>query len=1018
MKLQTKIWLGTAVVITIIMCLDMVQGYRSIEAGVRENLDKEARIIRAMLMATRRVYHAQFLASGLPLDDQTLGFLPAHALPRISADFPNWFNEGLSFNNVSDRPRNQGNKADANELVAMQWFRANKTALNHTGVINNATGAAFYHFTAPIWIESYCLKCHGDREKAPLTIRDNYTEGYSYKVGDLVGVMSIKLPMDEIRHNVWTKWKQRFWIRLSGYVFLMILLGVMMQRLVTRRLAQLEIVTRRLEVGDLTARMEISGGDEVASLARGFNRMAEAIVQNHSQLVRLNQIYAALSQTNETIVRVENEAELLNRVCRIAVEFGGARLAFIGKADETNSRIVVITSFGGGFEYIDGIYISSDSSVPEGRGPTGTAWRTASPVVIQNFSTDESTRVWQERARSFGWGGSAAFPILRGGKVQLVFTLYHAESYAFDSKMIALLTEMSMDIGYALDRIDLVAEQLKTNNALRESEEKYRTAVTTSLDGFWLVDCEGRLLEVNDAYVKFSGYSREELLGLNIRNLETPESSGQVSQRIEKIKKIGADLFESRHRSKSGDIKPVEISVAFTPDQGGRFSVFVRDLSKRKEAEAQIDHLSHFDSLTGLPNRSLFTDRFSLALANAQRNNESLALIFLDLDHFKNINDNLGHRIGDLLLIELTGRFQAALCSEDTVSRLGGDEFILLLPHAAADSVVHVAEHLLEKVSQPVLIEGNELIVTPSMGIAFFPTDGENFETLLRKADTAANWAKQEGRNTYRFFATEMQVRSARILLLETSLRRALERDELLLYYQPQVSLKTGAIVGVEALIRWHHPEHGLIPPAEFIPIAESSGLILSIGEWVLNRAMRDLKSWMDRGLPIQLIAVNLSPVQFRQQNLPAVIERLLAENGLPPSCLELEVTEGVTMNDPVAAIAMLDALHAQGIHISIDDFGTGYSSLNYLKRFQIDKLKIDQSFVRDITTDPDDKVIVMAIINLAKNLGFQTIAEGVETLEQQMFLREQGCEEMQGYLFSKPVPIEQLEALLRSVVE
>lgn len=831
MKLQTKIWLGTAAVITITMCMDMVQGYRNIEAGVRENLDKDAHIVRAMLMATRRVYHAQFLASGLPLDDKSLGFLPAHALPRISADFPNWFNAGLSFNNVSDRPRNPGNKADANELAAMEWFRANRTAPDHTSVINNATGAAFYHFTAPIRIEPYCLKCHGDRETAPPSIRDYYAEGYGYKVGDLIGVMSIKLPMDEIRHSVWTQWKQRFWIRLSGYAFLMILLGAMMQRLVTRRLARLEAVTHRLEVGDLSARMEISGNDEVASLARGFNRMAVAIVQNHSQLVRLNQIYAALSQTNETIVRVENEAELLNRICRIAVEFGGARLAWIGKADETNSRIVVVTRFGHGIEYVDGIYISLDPSVPEARGPTGTAWLTARPVVSQNFLTDESTRVWHERALSFGWGGSAAFPILRGGKVQLVFTLYHAEPYAFDDKMVALLTEMAMDIGYALDRIDLVSEQVRTNKALRESEEKYRTAVTTSLDGFWLVDCEGRLLEVNDAYVKFSGYSREELLGLSIKDLEALESPVQVLRHIETIKEMGADLFESRHRSKSGVIKPVEISTTFTPEQGGRFSVFVRDLSKRDEAEARIDRLSHFDSLTGLPNRTLFTDRFSLALAYAQRNSESLALIFLDLDHFKNINDSLGHRVGDLLLIELTGRFQAALRAEDTISRLGGDEFILLLPHADADSVAHVAENLLDKVSRPVLIEGSELIVTPSMGIALFPTDGENFETLLRKADTAANWAKQEGRNTYRFFTTEMQVRSARILLLETSLRRALERDELLLHYQPQVSLKTGAIIGVEALIRWRHPEHGLISPAEFIPIAETSGLILPIGE-------------------------------------------------------------------------------------------------------------------------------------------------------------------------------------------
>lgn len=504
------------------------------------------------------------------------------------------------------------------------------------------------------------------------------------------------------------------------------------------------------------------------------------------------------------------------------------------------------------------------------------------------------------------------------------------------------------------------------------------------------------------------------MLGVRIADIDASETPEQIGQQLQRLMADGAALFETRHRSKDGTLKPVEVSATYIPDQIGCFSAFIRDLSKRDEAAARIHHLSHFDTLTGLPNRALFADRMTQALAHAQSVYSPLALIFLDLDHFKNINDNLGHRIGDLLLIELTQRLQTVITPEDTISRLGGDDFILLLSRADAEAVAHVAEKLLELVPRPVQIESHELVVTPSMGIAMYPLDGSDFETLLRKADTAANWAKQEGRNTYRFFASEMQARSARVLQLETALRRALEREELLLHYQPQVCLKTGAVVGVEALIRWRHPEHGLISPAEFIPIAESSGLILPIGKWVLQTAVAQLKAWQDQGLPVPQVAVNLSAIQFRQPNLPAVVEQILVASGLPADCLELELTESVMMDDPATAIDMMDALHARGIKISIDDFGTGYSSLNYLKRLRIDKLKIDQSFVRDLTIDADDEAIVQVIINLADTLKFNTIAEGVETAAQLDALRGYGCNEVQGYLLSRPLPADDLAAWVR----
>ena len=437
----------------------------------------------------------------------------------------------------------------------------------------------------------------------------------------------------------------------------------------------------------------------------------------------------------------------------------------------------------------------------------------------------------------------------------------------------------------------------------------------------------------------------------------------------------------------------------------------MHDITERKLANERIERLAHFDQLTGLPNRTLLNDRFRYALSLAQRSGETLAVMFLDLDHFKDINDTLGHHVGDQVLMEVAKRLKTSLREEDTLSRQGGDEYIVILPGSDADGAALVASKLIEVVAQPCQIEQHELIVTPSVGIAIYPHDGQSLELLSKNADTAMYRAKREGRNGFRFYTPEMQTHSARNLKLANVLRHALERHELQLHYQPQLSLQDGHIVGVEALLRWEHPEMGMVSPVEFIPIAESTGQIIQIGEWVLRTAARQLKNWMDGGMLPMTMAVNLSAVQFRQNDLPELVNRILDEEKLPHHFLELELTEAAAMDNPRAAINVMDKLHEHGIRMSIDDFGTGYSSLSYLKQFNVYKLKIDQSFVRDITDDPGDRAIVTAIINMASSLGLQTIAEGVETASQLNFLRLQGCNEVQGYYFSKPLTAKQFEA-------
>lgn len=437
------------------------------------------------------------------------------------------------------------------------------------------------------------------------------------------------------------------------------------------------------------------------------------------------------------------------------------------------------------------------------------------------------------------------------------------------------------------------------------------------------------------------------------------------------------------------------------------------DITERKQAEQRIQQLAKFDMLTGLPNRLLLEERVKQALDTAKREQTHLSILFFDLDHFKNINDTLGHHIGDDLLIAVGKRIKSVVREVDTVSRMGGDEFMLLLPGCEAHEVEDVARKLLAAIAEPYRIEQSELIITPSIGIAMYPQDGEDFDTLYRHADAAMYSAKQEGRNTCRFFTQAMQLQTERTLQLESLLRHAITRNELHLHYQPQVHIIENRIVGAEALLRWKSPELGMVSPAEFIPVAEKSGQITKIGEWVLRTAVRQVKTWQDSGHSPIVMAVNLSAVQFRHPDLPGLVAAILAEANLPPHHLELELTEGVAMDDPERAVAAMDSLHELGVRMSIDDFGTGYSSLSYLKKFNVYKLKIDQSFVRDITVDGDDKAIVSAIILMSRSLGFRTIAEGVETAEQFAFLKQCGCDEVQGYYFSKPVPAEQLEVLL-----
>jgi len=442
------------------------------------------------------------------------------------------------------------------------------------------------------------------------------------------------------------------------------------------------------------------------------------------------------------------------------------------------------------------------------------------------------------------------------------------------------------------------------------------------------------------------------------------------------------------------------------------------DITDKRNAEERIKRLAHYDTLTDLPNRALLNELMPKAIAAAKAKDESLAVLVLDIDKFRSFNNTFGQTVGDDLLVKVAKRIKEVVPEEDTVARVGADTFVIVLPEAETTQATRTAERLLDALTTPIRTRGLELVVTPSIGIALYPVHGRDFDTLLKCADTAMHRAKHHGRNDYLFFTEEMQLRSGRNLVLEVALRHAIERGELQLHYQPQISLVNGRITGAEALLRWHNPDLGSVSPTEFIPVIEDSGQILQIGTWVVRTAAAQLRDWVAAGFAPFTLAVNISSVQFRHPNLSGLIARILHETGVNPHYLELELTERVAADDPLGAIAVMNELHQLGVHIAIDDFGTGYSSLSYLKRFHVHKLKIDQSFVRGLAEDPEDQAIIKAIITLASSLGVETIAEGVEEIEQIAFLRTHGCRQAQGFYFSQPVPAEQFTVLLRESQE
>lgn len=1031
--------------------------------------------------------------------------------------------------------------------------------------------------------------------------------------------------------------------------------------------------------------------------------------QATARIVRLTQLYKALSEINQTIVRMSDEAELFPIVCRIAVEYGGVRMAWIGRYDAESERLIPVEAYGEGTDYLESIVISVSPSVPEGRGPSATAFRENRPVIINHFRTNPMTRPWLAQASRYGWGSSGAFSIQRGGKPYATISVYHAVEDFFDEETIKLLDEMTVDISFALDNFDRERERAAALEAVQASEEHFRAYFERSMVGMAATLPDRSWMEVNDSLCKMLGYSREELARLTWASLTHPDdlqgnealflrlvagemeeyafdkrfirkdgsilyahlaaravrnddrslayvvalledvtlrkqaeardrvrahmleylargaAAGEIMLRLiqeleaedtdihcsivlldeeatrlvhvvapglpafytealsglriagdteecgttayvrqrtfiediakdarwhepyrslalrarlaavwsEPIRGSSGEVFgtfafyrqtpglpsahqgallenaanllgiaierrlaeEERHlasliyqgsseavlvtdkdnrvtainpaftrmtgyeleeirgenpgllqsgrhdsgfyrqmwqeirqqgfwqgeiwnRRKNGEIFPEWLTINTIRDQAGEVLRYVSlgsDITDKVRSDELIWRQANFDFLTGLPNRYMFNDRLEQEIRKAHREQSVLALLFIDLDRFKEVNDTLGHPVGDKLLIETAERINACVRESDTVARLGGDEFIVMLTQLAdASDAEKIAQHILGSLARPFVFSGDATYITASIGITLYPEDSTGSEQLLRNADQAMYAAKNAGRNRLSYFTPALQESALQRLRLINDLRSAQSRQKLELYFQPIIELANRRVFKAEALLRWRHPERDMVSPAEFIPLAEETGLIVDIGDWVFREAALWARRWQGMSGEGLRIAVNISPVQFQSETLRiADWLHYLQELGLPANQISIEITEGLLLNAHPQVREKLLGFRDAGINVAIDDFGTGYSSLAYLKRFDIDFLKIDKSFIGNLDTDANDFALAEAIVSMAHKLGLKVVAEGVETEAQSRLLMDIGCDYAQGFLFSRALPADEFERFL-----
>lgn len=758
-------------------------------------------------------------------------------------------------------------------------------------------------------------------------------------------------------------------------------------------------------------------GNTVSVLAIG--RDITQRKKDEAALKHLNRELRAISDCNQVLVRAENEQQLLDDICHIICDEAGYFLAWVGlQADSSTHTFSPVASAGPGTHqgYIERL---QESWTNHDHGLSGATLRSGEITCVNDFTTESRGKPWINIAAEFGYGSSIALPLKDEHQHTFgVLNIYSTETDAFTEEEQRLLSELAGDLAFGIVTLRRRIEHDK-------AEEQIRIAATAfeAQEGIIITDADKQILRVNAAFMKISGYTSEEVIGSTPNLLKSDYHDDAYFQKMwDCIKRDGVWQDEIWNRRKNGMVFPGWLNITAVKNLCGDITHYVgtlTDITERKQAAAEIEHLAYHDPLTLLPNRRLLLDRLDQALTAGNRSQHKGALLLIDLDNFKTLNDTRGHDAGDQLLIDVARRLMTCVRKGDTVARFGGDEFMILLKNLssdlqeAAEQSRQIGEKILHSLNQPYTIDRQKQHITTSLGITLFSDTKNTAHDLIKQTDIAMYQAKADGRNTLRFFDPEMQATVIERATLETALRYAIEDQQFLVHYQPQFNEQSD-IIGAELLLRWKHPERGMVRPDEFIPLAEETGLILQVGRWVLETACKQLKVWADQPYFQNLnLAVNVSQCQFREDDFTDQVRQILEETGASPKRLKLELTESLLIDDIECSINKMHSLRALGVEFSLDDFGTGYSSLSYLTQLPLEQLKIDRSFISTLPDSHNDAVVVQTIITMAQSLKLSVIAEGVENEAQKQFLEQHGCTNYQGYLFSKPITVTEFEAFV-----
>ncbi len=1025
MRLKTKVLATVALVFLGHFALAEYIGHQQIKTDVINDIRDDARLVRGMLMALRSVYQKQFIEHNIPVNDKTLGFLPAHSISRISTDFRDWVDSGLSFNNVSDVPRNPGNMADKVEMEAIEYFRNSPNNKERLVPFKNEYGEPFYHFSQPIWIEQHCLKCHGKPRQAPKSVQERYSKAYGYKVGDLRGLMSIKLPASIIEERATIQLWNNAISHFSGFLVTFVLLSWLLQTTVLSRISMLKDAAVRMANGDYSKHAKLPGNDEVTQVSLAFDDMAQKIEQRERALGVQKSLYLALSKTSRSITRLDSQYELFADACRIAVDYGGMGQACVGLLDEKGQNLVVVESTG---KDLAGLSFPVGKNSQEDNSPVITAIQEDHPVITNDARSEYQSKQWQSILKKSAMCSAAIFPLRREGKPVGVFCVFAENKGFFVDDVIGLLDEMASEVSFAIQTYKLTHEHRQTHQRLHDStiemqrlNNQMHLLLESTGEGIFGVDTEGRCTFINQSALQMIGFSREEIIGkcthtlthhTQIDGKPYPNESCPIYEAF----RSGTPCRVQKEAfwRKDGTSFPVEYSAYPIVEEGnvlGAVTVF-RDVTDSRAMEKRLSFLATHDPLTRLLNRYAFEQHMKRVLEDARENGTHHVLCYMDLDQFKVVNDTCGHVAGDAMLQMISKLLQKNLRKSDTLARLGGDEFGLLLE----DCTLKRAEILTVKICEAIKEfrfswDDKTFSTGVSVGIAAITDETSSIDLALSAADAACYVAKDMGRNRVHVHMADDEEIAKRQGEMQwvTEIESAIEEGRLYLHRQSILPLseKDLELDHFEILLRMRDKKGKDIPPGAFLPAAERFALMPMLDRWVIRNTMIWLEDAQNRGKCLGLCSINLSGHSLGDGGLKNFIIEHLRSHNIPAEKVCFEITETAAVSRLDQAIHFIAEMRDLGCRFALDDFGTGMSSFAYLKNLPVDFLKIDGSFVRDMLEDPVDCGMVESINQIGHLMGLKTIAEYVENDKIRQRLVEIGVDYAQGYGVARPGPLD-----------